>query len=332
MACGFAWSSQSALVERKLAHPGFWMAVGLVLIILGVQIALSVPLGVIDLVCEQVLHRANPHLERQPFLIGCINLISFGAAIALGLYLNRLPFRRAFSIGQISLRLVGCVAVAVLGAGVLLSEADNALRALLPPPKWLWNLLNDMFVAQNKLLSQIFLLVVVAPVTEELVFRGIILRGLLGRYREAAAVTLTALLFAALHINPWQFLSALFLGIVFGWFYLRTGSVLLCVLAHAMANNLTIIFTLIPLDIPGMSVTPDYGDVVFQPWWLDLSGLGVLLAGLWAFRQATPPTPAAQQAVPPPLPPVITDQPTKPRPGADQANNSLPPPVPPPLS
>jgi len=275
------------------------MAALLVLLILVLQVALSVPLGIIDVVWEHGLHQASPQLERQPLLIGCINLVAFGAVTALGLYLNRLPFRRAFPIGQITVRQVVGVAVTILGAGVLLSEADNVFRALLPPPRWLLELLKDVFFAQDKLLSRIFLLVIVAPVTEELIFRGIILRGLLSRHRPAVAVTLTALLFAALHLNPWQLLSALFLGIAFGWFFLRIGSVPLCILAHAMANGLTIFFTLIPLDIPGMTGTPDYWTVVFQPWWLDLCGLGVLVAGLWVFRQATPPAEVAEQAVPP---------------------------------
>jgi hypothetical protein len=28
--------------------------------------------------------------------------------------------------------------------------------------------------------------------------------------------------------------------------------------------------------------------VEFQPWWFDLSGIGLLVIGLWIFRKATP--------------------------------------------
>ena len=91
-------------------------------------------------------------------------------------------------------------------------------------------------------------------------------------------------------MNPWQSLSALFLGILLGWFYLRTGSVALCVLAHALSNGLSILCTFLPFDVPGLIGTPDYTKVVFQPWWADVSGLGLLAAGFWIFCKATPPS------------------------------------------
>jgi len=293
-------------MQRELAHPGFWRAVLLVLLAFGVQVVMSVPLGIIDVVFQNVLHQPSPKLEREPVLVGFINLVAFGAAIALGLYLNRLSLRRAFPITGVTAQQVIAVAIIVLGMAVLLSEADNVFRVLLKPPEWLANALKDLFFAENKLLSRIFLLVLIAPITEETLFRGVILRGLLSRYRPATALALSAFLFGAIHANPWQLLSAFFLGIVFGWFYLRTGSLLLCVLAHAMANGLTLVCTLIPLNIPGLTGQPDYTATVFQPWWLDLCGLCILLAGLWFFCRASPKNEPSPGPPPPPLMPQVS--------------------------
>jgi len=287
--------------ERKLAHPGFWVAVLLVLVGLGVQIVLAIPLGLIDVALEQGLHKPRLDLARQPLVVGCINLAAFGAAIALGLFLNRLAFRKAFPLGRITAAQVAATVLLLLGAGVALSQVDNVFRALLPPPRWLLNFLQDVFFRENQLLSRVFLLVLVAPLTEELLFRGIILRGLLSRFRPGAAIVLTAFLFAAVHLNPWQFFSAPLLGCAFGWFYLRTGSVALCVLAHAFTNASTIVFPALPWHSPGMTAD-DLSRVEFQPWWLDLSGLAMLLAGIWAFRKATPGTHTDDL----PAPPVIT--------------------------
>jgi membrane protease YdiL (CAAX protease family) len=275
------------------------MAVLLVGLVLLVQVILAVPLGILDFVVERFLHRPSPQLEREPLLMGGINLVAFGAAIALGLWLNRLPLRRAFRMGGITFLQAVAMSVTLLGIDLLLSEADNVFRALLPMPEWLANFVKDLLFAEGKLVPRIFLLVIVAPLTEELLFRGIILRGLLSRHRPAVAVVLTALLFAALHLNPWQFISPLCLGIAFGWFYFRSGSVGLCVLAHAFSNGLLIAFSLLPLEVPGLVGTPDSTTVAFQPWWVDVSRLVLLPIGLWLFRKATPAIPMPLVEVPP---------------------------------
>jgi hypothetical protein len=56
------------------------------------------------------------------------------------------------------------------------------------------------------------------------------------------------------------------------------------------------------LNIPGLTGQPDYTATVFQPWWLDLSGLCVLLAGLWFFCRATPQTETPPKPALPPVP------------------------------
>jgi hypothetical protein len=78
--------------------------------------------------------------------------------------------------------------------------------------------------------------VVVAPVAEELFFRGLLLRGYLARYSVTTAVWVSALLFALFHLNPWQAIVALPLGVAYAWLVLHTGSVLPSMLSHAMVN------------------------------------------------------------------------------------------------
>ncbi len=79
-------------------------------------------------------------------------------------------------------------------------------------------------------------LVILAPVFEELIFRGIILNGLLKRYSPVLSIVVSSLLFAAVHLNPWQFVSAFFLGLFIGWVYLRTKSISLAIIIHAFNN------------------------------------------------------------------------------------------------
>ena len=94
-----------------------------------------------------------------------------------------------------------------------------------------------------------------APLAEEFVFRGAILRTLLGwssthplhpispplgRGRgwvsPAAAIVISALLFAIVHLNPAQMPYAFIAGLLLGWMYWRTGSILPG-MAYHWANN-----------------------------------------------------------------------------------------------
>lgn len=76
-----------------------------------------------------------------------------------------------------------------------------------------------------------------APFAEEVVFRGAVLRQLLTtRLTPLAAVSVSALLFALAHLNPAQMPHAFLVGLLLGWMYWRTGSILPG-MAYHWANN-----------------------------------------------------------------------------------------------
>jgi len=76
---------------------------------------------------------------------------------------------------------------------------------------------------------------VLPGICEETLFRGAI-QGVLWRRGSRWAVLVTAVLFAAFHVNPVVVLPLFFLGVVFGTLAARTGSALPAILAH-VANN-----------------------------------------------------------------------------------------------
>ncbi|MEN6425615.1 MAG: CPBP family intramembrane glutamic endopeptidase [Phycisphaerales bacterium] len=93
--------------------------------------------------------------------------------------------------------------------------------------------------------------VVIAPVFEEFMFRGVVLGALMQRYRFAVANVVTALLFLGLHLPGWYFqgrlwehlmslaggaLAIFVLGLVFGFVAQRSRSLVASILAHAISN------------------------------------------------------------------------------------------------
>lgn len=83
---------------------------------------------------------------------------------------------------------------------------------------------------------------VMGPIIEEIGFRGIFLGGLLKtRCRPWLAILISALLFALLHGLGANFVTALLFGILAGWLYWRTGSIIPGLIIHVTNNSLTAI-------------------------------------------------------------------------------------------
>ena len=80
------------------------------------------------------------------------------------------------------------------------------------------------------------------PIMEEICFRGLILDGLLKtRCRPWLAILISALLFALLHGLGANFVTAMLFGILVGWLYWRTGSIIPGIIIHITNNSLTAI-------------------------------------------------------------------------------------------
>lgn len=87
-----------------------------------------------------------------------------------------------------------------------------------------------------------------APLVEELVFRGAVLRVMLeGSSRHWGPIAISALLFALVHANPAQIPHAFALGLLLGWMYYRTGSVIPGIMMHWVNNTLAyVIYNIYP--------------------------------------------------------------------------------------
>jgi len=85
---------------------------------------------------------------------------------------------------------------------------------------------------------------VIAPIIEEILMRGFILNGLRNTYGIAEALLISSLLFALLHFNMVQTLSAFICGVVLGLLYIKTNAVFCCIIGHCGYNILSY-FTMI---------------------------------------------------------------------------------------
>ena len=102
---------------------------------------------------------------------------------------------------------------------------------------------------------------VFAPLFEEWLCRGLVLRGLMNKMNPAGAILTSAAFFAVLHMNPWQALPAFILGALFGYVYYRTGSLKLTMLMHCVNNTFSVLIS----RTPGLEDVETFMDIL-SPW------------------------------------------------------------------
>lgn len=92
----------------------------------------------------------------------------------------------------------------------------------------------------------IIMTAIIAPILEEILFRGIVMKGLLNnKVNPISAIIISALVFGIMHFNPWQFAGASLLGLVLGLVYYKTKSLLMPILLHAFNNLVSAILMLV---------------------------------------------------------------------------------------
>ena len=258
------------------SYPTFGKALWLVVLVLVLQVTIGLSFTLLD--------PTGGTYSQHPLTLGAANLLAFGIVILVAMRRRSIGFNAVCPLSPVSPGTLLLVAVLILGTVILLSEVDNLTRLFFPPPAGLAEAFEGLLDTRARPVSSFLLLVVVAPVTEEVLFRGLILRGFLANYSKRRAILLSAFLFAVMHTNPWQFISALVAGVLLAWLLIETGSLLPCLFAHAVANGTAWLAGLTEVEIPGF--TSSMGDAVqFQPFWLNAVGVAFSVGGYLLLRR-----------------------------------------------
>ena len=155
---------------------------------------------------------------------------------------------------------------------------------------WLLDESNKMIYLDGELKStictilNIFLAVIIAPVTEELFFRGYLLNRWKNKFNTIIAVVLTSFLFALFHAD---LLGALIFSVILSLVYLKTKSIYGPVIIHFSNNAIVSIFELIE-EILHEQTSTDLMLIEFQnSWWIGLIGIIISIPWLvWFLKEA----------------------------------------------
>ncbi len=120
--------------------------------------------------------------------------------------------------------------------------------------------------------------VVAAPILEEVLFRGLIFESCSERFGRGGGLILSALFFGLIHVVPVQMVNAFVVGLILGYVYLRTRSLLSVIVIHSVNNAIAYA----SIAFFGDAGTATLRDVVSQTWlYWTLYGISAVVF-LWA--------------------------------------------------
>jgi len=173
-------------------------------------------------------------------------IVEIGAVASV---IHRAGGRSREWVGLGPLKVPGKWIAVALGAALATRAAATAYAAFMLAMGWRlqgWNSDPTRFFPHDLFGSAvlIFIVVIAAPVAEEIVFRGVLLPSLVAHIGEGRAIAVTAVVFSAMHLNMFSFLPILLVGWVLAWLYLRSGSLWVSIVGHSAFNALGVVVVL----------------------------------------------------------------------------------------
>ena len=280
----------AATIERPVAEveeprvrpdfPGIPGVIGLMGMFVVIAVVLVLPtrflLSILD----------PPQSVRQDAQLA-FGLVAMLLTALWGWRMTGLPFLKVFPLRGFSPRLIGPLLLTLLGVVVFEWKVLGLLFQVFPPSETTLQGFNEFSIGASYW-GFILLGVVLAPLAEEMLFRGVMLRGLTRRYGAPLAIALTAILFALLHPPLYRMPMILPVGVLLGWWCVTTGSLLPAILGHVLTNSAGGWWTLLIHGIhPGETDLPALDAVYRGPaLWIVALGLLMLAGGIgWRYAE-----------------------------------------------
>jgi len=206
--------------SRYPSLPQAWGIFGIfVAVSLGLGLMIATLLPAIGIINQSIINFIGYNVSMTLVIWIALRLKPVPGPEEKTLYFNKIP---AFL--YITLLLLS------LSVNVILDPVTTAI----PMPEYIEKL---FAMLTNRDIWTFMTVGITGPILEELLFRGIILDGFLNRYKPGKAIFWSALLFGLFHMNPWQFIPAFLIGLILGYIYLKTRSLIPVIFIHIINNS-----------------------------------------------------------------------------------------------
>ena len=162
-------------------------------------------------------------------------VIQFTLVIVFGLFQRKIRSPKGtrllrFGLAKLDFVIVLWGTIMVLATGIVIEPLLNLF-----PATYLDQLGNIMSAGGWMMFTSI----VVAPVMEEILFRGILQDALMRKYGVFIGIVIASAVFGIVHLIPQQVVNAFMIGLVLGYIYYRTGSLWPVILIHCINNAIS---------------------------------------------------------------------------------------------
>ena len=155
------------------------------------------------------------------------------------------PIFESLRIKRVSLPTIKNTLIFSTGVLIAFDTLDRIIHKFIPPPDYIIDL--GEIMKPDSTLGYIFLflaVVIVAPIGEEIIFRGFLQRFLEKYWKDITrAVLVTSLFFAIIHFNPFWTIQIYLLGVILGFLSWKTKSVIPSIILHIVNNGSAFILT-----------------------------------------------------------------------------------------
>jgi membrane protease YdiL (CAAX protease family) len=232
---------------------------------LGVVLTLGVAIGVYVMRHGATMAEASDALRADILLVALAQLVGSMLAIGAGfafVFGEGVRVRDALDVRPVPTAVVMLAVTAGLALQFPLSELANLLGRIDPSfgmDEAAEEALRRMIRVRSVRDAIVIPLAVIAipAVTEELLFRGLLLPGLARRYGAAAGLALSSVLFGLVHAVPVAIVYAAIAGAVLGLVRMRTRSVLPCIAMHGAFNAVPVLLPAELVRIEGFNTAGD---------------------------------------------------------------------------
>ena len=236
----------------KMAYPNVKQGWGILGLYLAITVVFSIPISIVAIF--------GVDIQTGPFLFVNYAIPLITLILITQYWWKKNPKNQVkIALKPFPVTIIPVVFVLTLALGIV----NNGITGLVPMPDFLIEIFKDALQIN---IWGFITIVLAASILEEILFRGIVLEGLLRNYNPFKAILWSSLFFGIFHMNPWQFVAAFFIGMAIGYLYWKTGSIWVGILMHAINNGIAFYL---------MATYPDVDSVgeIFNLEWIGSSSI-----------------------------------------------------------